>query len=84
MPKVIAQQIELELSLDQILALVRQLEPEEQELVRQAIEPRPWRERLEALLARVWARVEQFPISEEEIDVEVERARTAIYTQGSG
>jgi len=43
-----------------------------------------WQQRLEALLARVWARVERHPISEEEIDAEVERARTAIYAQGGG
>lgn len=84
MPKVTAQQVELELTLDQILALVRQLRPEEQEIIRRAIEPLPWHQRLEALLARVWARVERFPISEEEVDAEVERARTAIHTQGSG
>jgi len=84
MPKVRVEQVELELTLDQVLAIVRQLKPEEQELVRQAIESRPWHERLEALLARVWARVDQFPISEEEVDAEVERARMAIHTQSSG
>lgn len=84
MPKVTAQQVELELTLDQILALIRQLKPEEQEILRRALEPPSWNQRLEALLARVWARVERFPISEEEIDAEVERARTAIYAQGSG
>lgn len=84
MPKVIAQQVELELTLDQVLALVRQLKPEEQDVIRRAIEPSPWHQRLETLLARVWACVERFPISEEEVDAEVERARTAIYTQGSG
>lgn len=84
MPKVRAQQVELELTLEQILALVLQLRPEEQEIIRRAIEPLPWPQRLEALLARVWARVERSPISEDEVDAEVERARTAIHTQGSG
>jgi len=84
MPKVIAQQVELELTLDQILAIVRQLKPEEQEIVRRIMAPPPWQQRLEALLARVWDRVERHPISEEEVDAEVERARTAIYAQGGG
>ena len=84
MPKVTAQQVELELTLDQIVALVRQLKPKEREIIRRAIEPPPWHQRLEALLDRVWARVERFPISEEEIDAEVELARRAIHTQGSG
>jgi len=84
MPKVVAQQVELDLTLDQVLAIIRQLKPEEQQVIRRAMEPPPWNQRLEALLARVWARVERYPVTEEEIDAEVERARTTIYTQGSG
>jgi len=83
MPKVIAQQVELDLTLDQVVAIVRQLKPEEREVIRQAIEPPPWDQRLEALLTRVWARVDRDPITEEEIDAEVKRARTTIYSQGS-
>ena len=83
MPKVIAQRVELDLTLDQVLTIIRQLKPEEREIVRRVIEPPPWSQRLEALLARVWARAERYPITEEEIDAEVELARTAIYTQGS-
>lgn len=49
-----------------------------------AIEPPPWNQRLEELLARLWARVERYPIiTEEEVDAEVELARRAIYAQGS-
>jgi hypothetical protein len=83
MPKVVAQQVELDLTLDQVLDVVRQLKPEEQEIIRRAIEPPPWNQRLEALLVRVWARVERYPITEEEIDAEIELTRTAIYAQGS-
>ncbi|MBM4466021.1 MAG: hypothetical protein FJ014_10800 [Chloroflexi bacterium] len=83
MPRVIAQQVELDLTLDQVLTVVRQLKPEEREVIRRAIEPKPWSQRLETLLARVWARVECYPITEEEVDAEVELARTAIYAQGS-
>jgi len=78
-----AQQVELDLTLDQVLAIVRQLKPEDQEIIRRAVEPPPWNQRLEALLARLWARVERYPITEEEVDAEVELARTAIYAQGS-
>lgn len=83
MPKVIAQQVEIDLSLDQVLAIVHQLRPEEREIIRRAIEPPPWNQCLEGLLARLWARVEHYPITEEEVDAEVELARTAIYAQGS-
>ena len=82
MPKVIAQQVELDLTLDQVLAIVRQLKPEDREIIRRTIEPPLWNQRLEELLARGWARVERYPITEEEIDAEVELARTAIYAQG--
>ncbi len=83
MPKVIAQQVELDLTLDQVLAIVRQLKPEDREIIRRTIEPPLWNQRLEELLARVWARVERYPITEEEVDAEVELARTYIYAQGS-
>jgi len=83
MSKVIARQVKLDLTLDQVLAVVLQLKPEEREIIRRAIEPPPWNQRLEALLDRVWARVEHYPITEEEVDAEVELARTAIYAQGS-
>jgi hypothetical protein len=79
--RVIARQVEFDLSLDQILAIIRQLKPQEREVVRRAIEPLPWEQRLDALLTRVWARVEKYPISEEDIDAEVELVRRAIYVQ---
>jgi hypothetical protein len=79
--RVIARQVEFDLSLDQILAIIRQLQPQEREVVRRAIEPLPWEQRLDALLTRVWARVEKYPISEEDIDAEVELVRRAICVQ---
>ena len=83
MPKVVARQIELELTLDQILSIVRQLQPQEQELVRRVIEPPPWSRRLEALLTRVGSRVERYPTAEEDVASEVELARTEPYAQSS-
>lgn len=78
MVKVIAQEVELNLTLDQILAVVRQLQPQEREIVRRALTP-AWERRLTALLARVWARLDAAPLSEEEIDAEVTQARRARY-----
>lgn len=82
MPQTTTHHIQLNLTLDQVLSIVRQLEPREREIVRRAIEPPPWEERLEALLTRVWDRVDRYPITEEEADAEVELARTEIYAQG--
>lgn len=73
----ITQHIELDLTLDQILTIVRQLKPREREIMRRELEPPPWEQRLDALLARVWSRVERYPITEEEIDAEVELVRKA-------
>ena len=70
-------------TIDQVLTVVRQLKPEDREIIRRAIEPPPWNQRLEELLTRVWARVESYPITEEEVDAEVELARQAIYAQNS-
>jgi len=74
MPTVTAQHVELDLTLDQVVAIVLQLEPQERERVRQAIAPPPWSQRLDALLARVWSRVEHQPIAEEDVNAKVERA----------
>lgn len=81
MPRVKVREAELELDVDQIVEIVRQLPPDEREIVRRAVQPLPWEKRLEALLARVWRRVDHFPLTEEEIDAEVERARSAIYAE---
>jgi len=78
--KVIAQEVELNLTLDQFLALVHQLPPQEREIIRRALTP-SWEERLEALLARVWNRLDDAPLSEEAIDAEVTQARSEICAQ---
>lgn len=83
MSQATARRIELDLTLDQVLSIVRQLGPQEQEAVRRAVEPPPWSQRLDALLARVWDRVERCPITEEEVDAEVTLARATRYAQSS-
>jgi len=80
MMKVIAQEVELNLTLDQFLALVHQLPPQEREIVRRALAP-SWEHRLEALLTRVWSRLDAAPLSEEAIDAEVTQARHEIHAQ---
>ena len=80
MGKVVTQETDLNLTLDQILALVRQLQPQERELVRRTLMP-SWEQRLEGLLARVWTRLDEAPLSEEDIDAEVTRARRTRYAQ---
>jgi hypothetical protein len=83
MPTVVAQQVELHLTLEQLIAIVRQLNPPEQEQVRQAMALPPWSHRLDALLNRVWSRVERYPIAEEDVDAEVEQTRRELYAPGS-
>ncbi len=78
--KVIAQEVELNLTLEQFLVLVHQLPPQEREIVRRALTP-SWEERLEALLTRVWNRLDDAPLSEEAIDAEVTQTRREIYAQ---
>jgi hypothetical protein len=80
MVKVVAQEVELNLTLDQILALVRQLQPQEREIIRRTLMP-SWEQRLEGLLARVWTRVDESPLSEEDVDAEVTLARRTLYAQ---
>ena len=81
MPKVITQRIELDLTLDQIIAIIRQLGPQEQKTIWRAIEPPGWSQRLEALLSRIGTRVEQWPIAEQDVDAQVEQARAELYAQ---
>jgi hypothetical protein len=77
--RVIVRNQEVELTLPQILEVVRQLRPEEKSVVRRALGERSWSDRLDDLLARVWARVQQSPLSEAEINAEVESVRQTLY-----
>lgn len=79
MIRMIVKNQEIELTLPQFLDALRQLKPEEKNIVRRALDTRPWSARLDDLLARVWAKVEQSPLSDEEIDAEVESVRQTLY-----
>ena len=81
MSRVITQRVELDLTLDQIIAIIRQLGPQEQSIVWRALEPPVWSQRLEALLNRIGARVERLPIAEQDVDALVEQARTELYAK---
>ncbi|MEW5717463.1 MAG: hypothetical protein AB1817_02435 [Chloroflexota bacterium] len=79
MIRVLVKNQEVELTLPQFLDAVRQLKPEEKNVVRRALDNRAWSARVEDLLARVWAKVEQSPLADEEISAEVESVRQALF-----
>jgi len=81
MPKVLAEKVEIYLPLDQLVAVVRQLPSEEKKILRRELIDESWSQRLDALLPRIWARVEAHPIEEAEVNAEVEKARAARYAR---
>ncbi len=81
MPKVLAEKVEIYLPLDQLVAVVRQLPSEEKKILRRELIDESWSQRLDALLQRIWARVEAHPIEEAEVNAEVEKARAARYAR---
>ena len=80
MARVLVQNREVELTLPQILEAVKQLKPEEKSVIRRALDDRTWSERVDDLLSRIWARVEESPLTEADIDAEVETVRQALYS----
>ena len=70
---------EIELSLPQIIQVVKQLKPEEKNIVRRALDDRAWSERVDAVLERVWTRVEQSPLADEDINAEIESVRQTLF-----
>ena len=81
MPTIVIEQAEVRFTLEQLLAVLRQLTPEERELVRRELSPAGWEGRLDQLLTRVRARVEEDPLSDQELADEVESARDAFYRE---
>jgi len=72
---VVLDQVRVELTADQIIDAFRQLPPAEKEKVRQELTHEEWERRFRDLLARIWARLEAQPISDEEIDEEIHVVR---------
>jgi hypothetical protein len=77
--RILVQNQEVELTLTQILEAIRQLRPEEKSVVRRALDEQSWAQRVDDLLARIWARIQQSPLAEAEINAEVEAVRQALY-----
>lgn len=77
MSQVMLNNVQVELTTEQILAVLRQLPLEEREKVRCELEAEGWKREFKELLARIHARVDQSPVSKEEIDKEVQVVREA-------
>lgn len=80
MARVMVQNQEIELTIAQIIEAIRQLKPEEQSIIRRALNERAWSERADDLLTRVWARAQDAPLTEDEINAEVEAVRQTLHT----
>jgi hypothetical protein len=77
MSQVMLNNVWVELTAEHILAVLRQMPLEEREKVRCGLETEDWKREFKELLARIHAGVEQSPISEQEIDKEVQAVRGA-------
>jgi hypothetical protein len=79
MAHVMVRNQEIELTIAQIIDAIRQLKPEERNMVRRALDDRAWSERTNELLARVWSKVQDAPLTEAEVNAEVETVRQSLY-----
>lgn len=83
MTTIVIDQVQLQLTPQQLASALRQLSPNELEGVLRALEQPAWEERMDSLLARVRQRAMQNPLSDQEIDAEVEQARAEHYPSRS-
>jgi len=74
--------IKVEITLERLIKALQSLDASERQAVREALES-DWTEELEALLARFRARFQQAPLSDEELDAEIEAGREAYFTRCS-
>lgn len=81
MPTIIIDRVEVLLTLEQLINAVRQLSPEDRERMRRELASPVGLESLETLIQRIRDRAEQSPLSEQEINTEVEVVRDARYRQ---
>jgi hypothetical protein len=77
MSQVMLSNVWVELTTEQILTVLRQLPSKEREKVRCELEAEEWKREFKELLARIHARVDQSPVSDEEIYKEVQVVREA-------
>lgn len=78
---IVIEQAEIRLTPQQLANALRQLSPDELEGVLRELALPAWKERFDALLARVRERAQQSPLTDDEINTEVETAR-AEFPQG--
>jgi len=74
--------IKVEITLERLIKALQSLDASERQAVREALES-DWTEELEALLARFRARFQQAPLSDEELDAEIEAGREAYFRRCS-
>jgi hypothetical protein len=79
MTTVVIEQAEVRLTPNQLVAALRQLSAEELESVFRELEVPSWSARFGALLQSVREQAAKYPISDEEIDAEVETVREQSY-----
>ena len=81
MPTIIFEKQKVELSFEQVLAAVKQLTPDEIARLQSELLDDAWRLRLDKVLKSMRQSVAASPITDAEIDAEVEAVRTARYAQ---
>ena len=75
MSTVVIEQAKLEIDLNQLIRVIQSLDDEERQVVREALD-RDWMHELDDILTQVHARFEAAPMSDAEIDTEIEAARS--------
>ena len=65
------------LTTEQILSAIEQLSPEEREKIRRRLGREGWRQDMQQLLDGIRGRLDEHPVTEEQIDREVSAARAA-------
>ncbi len=76
---IVIEQAEIRLTPQQLANALRQLSPDELEGVLRELALPAWEERFDVLLKRIRARSQQNPITDNEIDAEVETARAEFH-----
>ena len=62
MSQVMLNNVWIELTAEHILAVLRQMPPEERERVRRELEAKEWKREFKGLLARIHARIDHSPV----------------------
>lgn len=83
MTTIVIDQVQVQLTPQQLASALRQLSADELESVLRQLELPSWEQRLDSLLARVRERAIQYPLSDQEIDTEIEAARAQHYSSRS-